>query len=106
MAIKVMIERTVRPGMENILPNMLRNLRSEAVRQQGYIYGETWRSVLDPATFLVVATWGNLESWERWEKDPYRQRLESQIQELLVEKSTIRVFEEYFETTGVLTQSR
>ena len=48
MAIKVLIERKIQAGHEDLVWNMLRKLRSEAVRQKGYLYGETWRSLDNP----------------------------------------------------------
>ena len=41
MAIKVLIERTVKAGREGLVWDVLRDLRGEAVRQRGYLYGET-----------------------------------------------------------------
>ena len=48
MAIKVLIERTVKAGREELVWDILRDLRGEAVRQRGYLYGETWRSLDNP----------------------------------------------------------
>ena len=59
MAIKVLIERKVKAGYEVLVCNMLRDLRSQTVRRQGYLYGETWRSLDNPRIFLVSSTWGS-----------------------------------------------
>ena len=45
MAVKVFIERRVKAGYEDSVWALLRDLRSQAVRQRGYLYGETWRSL-------------------------------------------------------------
>ena len=39
MGVKVVLERTVKAGYENIVWEKLRDLRSQAVRQWGYMYG-------------------------------------------------------------------
>ena len=43
MAVKVLIERYVKAGKEKAVQLLLSDLRSQAVRQKGYMYGETWR---------------------------------------------------------------
>ena len=48
LAVKVFIERYVKAGCEEAVWEMLRDLRSQAVLQRGYLYGETWRSLDNP----------------------------------------------------------
>ena len=102
MAVKVMIERIAKPGLGKKLPSLLRDLRSEAVRQKGYIYGETLRSVDKPDTFLVVSTWSDISAWHRWSMDPLRKRKESTIAALLAETPQVKVYEEHFDTAGAI----
>ena len=56
MAIKVLVGRRVKAGHEDIVWEMLRDLRGQAVRQKGYLYGKTWRSLDDSRIFLVSST--------------------------------------------------
>ena len=60
----MLIERWVKAGYEETVGEMLRDLRSQAVRQRGYIYGETWLSLENPRVFVVVSAWGSREHWE------------------------------------------
>lgn len=106
MAVKVLVERTAHAGMERALPALLRQLRAEAMHQPGYLYGETWRSVQRPQTFLVVSTWSSPDHWRAWEKDPVRQKIEAKIGAFLTKRPTIRIFEEFFESAGVLRSAR
>ena len=94
MAIKALIERRVRDGCEELVWEMLRDLRGQAVRQKGYLYGETWRSLDDPNVFLVSSTWGCREYWDAWVNDDFRKRMEERIRPYLVKDGAIRVFEE------------
>ncbi len=94
MAVKVLIERRVKKGYEELVWDMLRDLRGQAVRQKGYLYGETWRSLDDPRVFLVSSTWGCREYWEVWVNDDFRKRMEERIRAYLRKTGTIRVFEE------------
>ena len=56
MAVKILIYRKVRPGKENDLNKVVRELRSEAVHVEGYISGETLFSIEDPSVHLVIST--------------------------------------------------
>jgi len=94
MALKVLIERQVRAGYEELVWEMLRDLRGQAVRQKGYLYGETWRSLDNPRIFLVSSTWGSREYWEAWVKDDFRRKMEEKIAQLLRKPATIRHYEE------------
>ncbi len=94
MSVKVLIERWVKAGHEETVWDMLRALRSQAVRQRGYLYGETWRSMDNPRIFLVVSVWGRREYWERWVEDDFRRKMDDRINEMLRKPSTARVFEE------------
>lgn len=94
MAVKVLIERKVKAGYENRVWEMLRDLRGGAVRQKGYLYGETWRSLDNPRIFLVSSTWGNREYWENWFNDDFRRNLDLRISAFLRTNSTIKIYEE------------
>jgi heme-degrading monooxygenase HmoA len=94
LAIKVIIERQVKAGYEELVWGMVRDLRSQAVRQRGYLYGETWRSMDNPRVFLVISTWGRREYWDRWVNDEFRRKVEERIKPLLRRPSTVRIFEE------------
>ena len=94
MAVKVLIERWERSGREEIVWQMIRDLRSQAVRSRGYLYGETWRSVETPRMFVVLSVWGSVDYWETWAADRFRQKINEQIEPLLSRPSRTRVFEE------------
>lgn len=94
MAVKVLIERQVRAGYEELVWEMLRDLRGQAVRQRGYLYGETWRSLDNPRIFMVSSTWGSREYWETWVNDDLRRKMEERITQLLRKPETVRLYEE------------
>jgi heme-degrading monooxygenase HmoA len=94
LAVKVLIERLVKAGYEDLVWEMLRDLRGQAVRQRGYLYGETWRSLDNPRVFLVASTWGSREHWEAWVNDDFRRKIEERISPFLRKSSTVRLYEE------------
>jgi quinol monooxygenase YgiN len=95
MAVKVLIERTVRQGYEPYVLDMLQTLRGEALRQKGYLYGETWRSLQDPQVIVVVSTWGTRAHWDIWSVTPFRQKMEERLGPMLAGEPRVQVFEEH-----------
>lgn len=94
MAVKIVIERWVRAGYENLVWQRLRDLRSEAVRQRGYLYGENWRSLDNPRIFVVLSVWGSREHWDNWSADDYRRKVDADIAPMLRKPCSIKIYEE------------
>jgi len=92
MAIKVIIERTVSAHDQGEVADLLKELRAKAVRQPGYISGETLFVVDRPGVHVVISTWENLREWKAWEKNPERGKIVSKIEKLLHSKSKIAVY--------------
>ena len=106
MSVKVMIERIAKPGLGAKLPPLLKELRSEAVRQKGYLYGETLRSVDKPDTFLVISAWSDIAAWRKWSSDALRQKKEKTIAPLLAETPQVKVYEEHFDVAGAIKRGK
>ena len=66
MAVKILIQRKVKPGKEKELNAIVRELRSKAMHARGFISGETLRSMDDPAVHLVISTWKTVDDWNAW----------------------------------------
>jgi heme-degrading monooxygenase HmoA len=92
VAVKVIIERTVSADNQAELAELLKELRARAIRQQGYISGETLFSVDRSGTHLVISTWESLRDWKAWENDPKRLELSGRIEALLSAPSKSSVF--------------
>jgi len=90
--IKVMIERHCQPGKEAQLMDLLLELRSAAMRQHGYITGETLREAENPSVFMVIGTWITLEAWRVWQTSRQRLAVDEMIDSLLTETRKVRVF--------------
>lgn len=81
--VRIVIERHCRPGKESELENLLVELRSQAIKQRGYVSGETLRSVDDPSLWLVLSTWLDVDLWRIWENSPEREEIDRRMQPLL-----------------------
>lgn len=84
MAIGVVIKRITKPGVDAkvLLPHIV-ELRSLAVRQPGYISGETFFNIDRPEECLVIGRWTSLERWQQWQKDARRIELNDNIEKHL-----------------------
>jgi heme-degrading monooxygenase HmoA len=94
MAIQIIIRRTFE-GEEKAqkLAPLIVKLRSEAMIQPGYISGATLRCIDCPGEYLVLSTWNTIDDWNRWLNSDERKAFQSQIDELLGEKTEYRVYE-------------
>ena len=95
--IRVMIERRCQEGKEKQLRDLMLELRSAALRQHGYLSGETLRDVDDPANFVVISTWMTLDTWKAWQTARQRLAIEEMMEPLLRVPRTVRVFREDYE---------
>jgi heme-degrading monooxygenase HmoA len=80
MAIGVVIKRVLSPGQDAkvLLPHII-ELRALAVRQPGYISGETFFNLERPEECLVIGKWTSLEYWQQWTRDPRRIELDGNM---------------------------
>jgi heme-degrading monooxygenase HmoA len=99
MNAKILIKRKFKKGKQKEIIALLRELRSGALHQPGYISGETLTSKEDPQTMMVIGTWQDMDSWNNWKRNITRQTLE-QMLETYQEEST--EYEEY--TLGVFIE--
>ena len=54
------------------LMEVIRDVRNEAMKQRGYITGETLVSSDDPSDVIVITTWQSPEDWEAWDTSEKR----------------------------------
>ena len=87
MLVKVLIKRRVKKGKAMEVFKQLRKIRSEAVKQEGYISGETMIDPDDAQNVLVISTWQSMDSWMDWKNNETRKNANAQLDGLL-EKPT------------------
>jgi len=92
--IRVMIEQHCQPGKEAQLRDLLIELREMAMRQRGYISGETLRELINPSLFKVISTWSNLEDWQTWQTSQQRLLIDEMIESVTNNKRKLRIFTE------------
>ena len=93
MAIEVLIKRaTDRGDSAKILLPLIVELRSFAVRQPGYISGETLFSIERPEECVVISRWTKLEHWQNWLRNPVRIEVNQRIEKLLVSQAEYNIY--------------
>jgi heme-degrading monooxygenase HmoA len=93
MAVRIIIERRIKKGKEADLAKLLLELRSRAVKQKGYITGETLRDFEDPSIHIVISTWESADDWKRWSNRGERTEVQSKIEDLLMEPAKTKIYE-------------
>ena len=92
MAIKVTIRRKIQKEKESTVLPLLKELRSRAMMQKGYISGETWRNIDDPTEYLVISTWENYGDWQSWRDSDQRKEIQDKIDKILGEKTKYNAY--------------
>ena len=85
MQVTLMVERNVIPGEQESVKCLLRELRSNATRQPGFISGQSVIDAFSPTRVMTITTWTSMAAWEAWENSPERVSITSRIVGLLQE---------------------
>ena len=93
MAIGALIKRVTKHGLnaKMLMPHIV-ELRSLAVRQSGYISGETFFNLDRPEECLVISRWTSLDHWQKWKRDERRIELNDQIEKHLEGKAEYNIY--------------
>ena len=93
MAIGVLIKRVTKKGnnAKELLPHII-ELRALAVRQPGYISGETFFNLERSEECLVISRWTAIEHWQQWTQDPRRIEIEGNLEKHLGVKSEYNIY--------------
>ena len=55
-----------------------------ALREHGYLTGETWRDVDDPSHYVVLSTWRTRADWDEWAASDARRRVLDRLAPLVL----------------------
>ena len=93
MAVKIFIKRHVKKGKTQEAVELLKDVRSQALKQPGYISGETLINHYDPCNIAVVSTWQTIDDWIRWEESDERSTKENQLEGLLERPTVFEIYD-------------
>ena len=93
MAIGVLIKRETKPGddAKALLPHII-ELRALAVRQPGYISGETFFNLDRKEECVVISRWTTLEQWQTWTRDARRIEIEGNLEKHFGTKTEYSIY--------------
>jgi heme-degrading monooxygenase HmoA len=80
MQAKIIIKRKFIKGKKREIIALLRELRSGALQQPGYISGETLTTSEDPQMLVVIGSWQDMKSWINWRENDTRKTLERMLE--------------------------
>jgi heme-degrading monooxygenase HmoA len=79
MAVKILIKRSIGQEVAPVVRPLIVELRAHAMKQPGYISGETLKCIDRPGEYLVISTWQSLDEWKKWVNSQERKILEDKI---------------------------
>ncbi|MGD8992360.1 MAG: antibiotic biosynthesis monooxygenase [Desulfobacterales bacterium] len=93
MAIGVLIKHVAKEGVNArvLLPHII-ELRALAVRQPGYISGETFFHLERTEECMVISRWTALEHWQQWVRESRRTELQENINKHLGAKTEYEIY--------------
>lgn len=77
---RILIKRKFRRDTSNEIVALLNKIRSAAMKQSGYISGETLINYEEPHDISVLCTWQNIENWLSWKENPERKQYEAMLE--------------------------
>lgn len=92
MSVKMIIKRSANEEMSEFLAPLLEELRNQAIRQPGYISGETLKCVDGPAEIMVISTWNSIDDWKKWFSTRERTDIQNKIDTLLGKETQYQLY--------------
>jgi len=93
MPVQVIIKRKLLINNPQELIPLLSKLHSHAIKQSGYLSGETLRSIENPEDYMVVSKWETADDWTRWFQSKERREIQGRVDSILGEKTFYEIFE-------------
>ncbi|MCP4371423.1 MAG: antibiotic biosynthesis monooxygenase [Deltaproteobacteria bacterium] len=92
MAVKILIKRHVPEEKAREIIPLVREMRSLATKNEGYISGETLRNLERPEEFMVISTWQSSQDWKEWLRSDDRNKVQGKIDALLGGETEYDIF--------------
>ncbi len=93
MSVKIVIERRFKGPVDLEILRIIDEIRIKALRDRGYIGGETVVNVDDEREVLVFSAWSSVDDWETWYNKKEWEELERTLIPHLEEPAKIRAFQ-------------
>jgi heme-degrading monooxygenase HmoA len=87
-----MIERKFKEPVDSEVLEVIDEIRIKALRDRGYIGGETVVNCDDDKEVLVISAWSSVDDWKTWYEKKEWEELEKKLLRRLAEPVKIRAF--------------
>ena len=94
MSVTVISKRVFRIEKNDKLIGLLKKLRKNAEKQEGFISRATLTNVQDPAENIVISEWKTKEHWQEWMKKKKVREIQGKIDSLIGEKTVFELYKE------------
>ena len=91
--IRVIIERHIKEGCFHDYLDMIRRARKQATAVEGFIAGELLQEKSNPDRAVIISSWENIESWDKWQSSPERAEVLTSMRPLLEADEQVTVLE-------------
>ena len=92
MSTKIIIERRCREAVTSEDLRIIDEIRMKALRNRGYIGGETIVNAEDPHEVIVISAWSNAGDWKAWYENLEWKGLEKELTSRLERSANVRIF--------------
>ena len=92
MSVKIVIERKFKEAPTEDDLRVIDEIRIEALRDRGYIGGETVVNADNSREVLVFSAWSSVDDWNSWYTKKGWENLEKSLAPHLEEPAKIRIF--------------
>ncbi len=89
--VRVLIERKLKKREH--ISKLLQNIRIAVREQPGFISSETLVNTEDNSEIMILSTWSNVESWNKWKASQQRVAIDREIDLLLEQAQIIKTYE-------------
>ena len=93
MPIKVLIKRQFKEGHVNEIKTMLKEVRYDAMDQEGYISSETMWDYKNPFRVVVASNWRSIDNWNNWLESGLRKSKDQKFEKFLAGETEYEIFE-------------
>ena len=93
MPIKVLIKRKFKEGHVNEIKTMLKEVRYDAMDQEGYISSETMWDYKNPFRVVVASNWRSIDNWNNLLESSLRKSIDQKFEKFLAGETEYEIFE-------------
>ena len=81
--VRILIKRHIKEGTLKDVYALVNEQRAKAMKQKGYVRGETLSKYQNPHCLLVISMWMSMDNWLAWKGNNERGVIEEKLEQFL-----------------------